>query len=121
MIKRQFTNGGGMNLNGQTFISRSSSALLNESAGMFFPKVKANNVSITFHVNSDISGAAELNFCTFNGNSRSSWLVYAQYKQDTTVNITDGRIMNGFYVGGIDYAAITQVRITFNDVENVEE
>ena len=127
MIKKQFTKGG-IDLKGQT-LGNFTTIWGYASIGVCFPKIKANNVTVTLYTKSHYnSSSGSRNFqvryfvdgvqtlqenrsCRYNLNNADT---------PTTYTITDGRIMDQIIMNGTQYdPAARAVMVVFNDVEYV--
>lgn len=127
MIKKQFIQGGGIDLNGVTLKSLRSA---NGACGIAFPKLKANNVSIVCYMSgryASSSGSVRGEMKTNNDANITRTDVTLSFKKnnaDTPNNFTinDGRIMNGVTISKLEYEAnAKRMTITFNDVEMIDD
>lgn len=125
MIKKQFTKGGKIDLNGMTISTARESNSGNAHCGLIFPKVKALNVTVKVYIYSkNIGGSENRGYVTSNGKTVQNGTVRVGYSagsvRENTFTITDGRIMESIGFAYDPQKGIVQVSVIFNQVEMVE-
>ena len=125
MIKKQFTKGGKIDLNGMTISTARESNSGSAHCGLIFPKVKALNVTVKVYIyTKDISGSENRGYVTSNGKTTQNGTASVRYSRgsvtENTFTITDGRIMESIGFAYDPQKGIVQMSVIFNQVEMVE-